>query len=79
MQLTSYLSRTTVNPPLIPVHSTSNVTARVARMTYGSSIDEVLNPGEDLVIPLMLPGDFVSFARGMLDQAFQVSTMLYKF
>lgn len=41
----------------------------VKRLTYGSSVDEVLSPANDITILLVLSPDFVEFANNLIAEA----------
>ena len=43
-------------------------------MRSGPSLEDVLKPEEDILIPVMLPEEFVEFAVKKMNEAFQVST-----
>lgn len=40
-----------------------------ARTTYGSTVSEVLSPKKDILIPILIPDDFLEFANEMTVQA----------
>ena len=42
-------------------------------MRSGPSLDDVLKPEADLLIPVMLPEEFVGFAVNTMNAAFRVS------
>ena len=40
-------------------------------MRYASTLQPLLGPEGDLVIPVVIPGQFLDFAKGVLERAFE--------